>query len=101
MARILAIDQGTTGTAALLFDEKLRVKAHADKEFAQQFPKPGWVEHDADDIWRTTQAVIAKATAKAKAETRTLDAIGITNQRETVVAWDARTGKPLHRAIVW
>jgi len=96
MPRILAIDQGTTGTAAMVFDEKLRVKAHADKEFAQHFPKPGWVEHDANDIWTTTQVVVKRALGRT-----TPDAIGITNQRETIVAWDAKSGRPLHRAIVW
>lgn len=94
--RILAIDQGTTGTTAFLFDDKLRVKAHADREFKQHYPEPGRVEHDAEEIWRVTQSVVKKAVGKTK-----VDAIGITNQRETVVAWDAKTGKPLQRAIVW
>ena len=97
--RLLALDQGTTGSAALVFDERLRVKAHADQEFKQHFPRPGWVEHDAEDIWRTTLAVARKALRAAKAKKP--DAVGITNQRETVVAWDARTSKPLCRAIVW
>ena len=99
--RILAIDQGTTGTAAFVFDAKLRVKGHGDKEFPQHFPKPGWVEHDPEEIWACTQAVARKALRAAKAKPKDLAAVGITNQRETVVAWDARSGKPLARAIVW
>ena len=100
-ARILAIDQGTTGTAAFVFDERLRVRGHSDKEFPQRFPKPGWVEHDAEDIWACTRAVARAALRAADAKAKDLAAVGITNQRETVVAWDARTGKPLTRAIVW
>ncbi|HET6406062.1 MAG TPA: glycerol kinase GlpK [Candidatus Thermoplasmatota archaeon] len=100
-SRILAIDQGTTGTAAFVFDEKLRIKGHADREFPQHFPKPGWVEHDPEDIWDVTRAVVRGALRSAKIGIRDVDAIGITNQRETVVAWDARTGEPLTRAIVW
>ncbi|HVM45482.1 MAG TPA: glycerol kinase GlpK [Candidatus Thermoplasmatota archaeon] len=100
-ARILAIDQGTTGTAAFVFDGKLRVKGHADREFPQHFPKPGWVEHDAEEIWQTTRAVVRAALRAGKTAAGSLAAVGITNQRETVVAWDARTGKPLTRAIVW
>ena len=100
-ARILAIDQGTTGTAAFVFDEKLRIKGHADREFPQHFPKPGWVEHDAEDIWDVTRAVVRGALKAAKLRASDITAIGITNQRETVVAWDARTGEPLTRAIVW
>jgi glycerol kinase len=102
MPRILAVDQGTTGTAAFVFDERLRIRGAADQEFRQRFPRPGWVEHDAEEIWRTAQTVVARAKAKAGARGRSgVDAIGITNQRETVVAWDARSGKPLTRAIVW
>ncbi|HEX2022219.1 MAG TPA: glycerol kinase GlpK [Candidatus Thermoplasmatota archaeon] len=98
---LLAIDQGTTGTAAFVLDRRLRVVGHADREFPQRFPKPGWVEHDPEDIWRSTRAVVRAALRAAKAGPKDVAAIGITNQRETVVAWDARTGKPLHRAIVW
>lgn len=100
-ARILAIDQGTTGTAALVFDERLRIQGLADKEFPQRFPKPGWVEHDADDIWECTQKVVKGALKKSKTTADAVSAIGITNQRETVVAWDAKKGKPLGHAIVW
>ena len=98
---ILALDQGTTGSAALAFDPDGKVLAHADREFAQHFPRPGWVEHDADEIWSTTYSVAAEAIAKAGVRPEDVAAIGITNQRETAVVWDARTGKPLSRAIVW
>ena len=100
-SRILAIDQGTTGTAAFVFDDKLRIKGHADREFPQHFPRPGQVEHDAEEIWDTTLRVVRGALRAAKVPASKLAAVGITNQRETVVAWDARTGKPLTRAIVW
>ena len=100
-ARVLAIDQGTTGTAAFVFDDKLRVRGHADREFPQHFPKPGWVEHDAEEIWGTTVRVVRGALRAGRVKANGLAAVGITNQRETVVAWDARTGKPLTRAIVW
>lgn len=99
--RILAIDQGTTGTCAFVFDKRLRVQGSGDKEFPQRFPKPGWVEHDPEEIWDCTRAVVRKALRAAKAKPEDVEAIGITNQRETVVAWDARSGKPLTRAIVW
>lgn len=99
--RILALDAGTTGVAAFVFDERGAVKASADQEFRQHFPRPGWVEHDADEIWDTARAVMRKALRRAKLAPGDVDAVGITNQRETTVAWDARTGKVLVRAIVW
>ncbi len=99
--RILAIDQGTTGTQATVYDARLRPLATADREFAQHFPRPGWVEHDAEEIWRTTQRVVAQALRASRTKPADLAGVGLTNQRETVVAWDAKTGKPLHRAIVW
>ena len=99
--RILAIDQGTTGTAAFVFDKRMRVLGHGDKEFPQHFPKPGWVEHDPEEIWSCTRAVVRKALKAAETKPGDLAAVGITNQRETVVAWDAKTGKQLTRAIVW
>ena len=99
--RILAIDQGTTGTAAFVFDRRMRVLGTGDKEFPQHFPKPGWVEHDPEEIWDCTRAVVKKALKAAETKPKDLAAVGITNQRETAVAWDARTGKPLTRAIVW
>jgi glycerol kinase len=98
---ILAIDQGTTGTTCLVFDHEGRLAGRAYSEFEQHFPRPGWVEHDAAEIWEVTRAVAAAAIASAGADGGALDAIGITNQRETVVAWDPATGEPVHRALVW
>jgi glycerol kinase len=98
---ILAIDQGTTGTTCLVFDREGAIAGRAYSEFEQFFPRPGWVEHDAGEIWEVTRRVAAAAIADAGIEGGELDAIGITNQRETVVAWDPRTGKPVHRALVW
>src|SRR5215211_1217915 len=101
MAVVLAIDAGTTGVRTLAIDADGRPGAIAYREFAQHFPRPGWVEHDADDILAavtTTLGEVARAVADAG---DTVAALGITNQRETVVAWDRRTGRPRHRAIVW
>jgi glycerol kinase len=98
---ILAIDQGTTGTTCIVFDERGRPAGRAYREFRQHFPRPGWVEHDAGEIWDVTRAVAAEALDSAGANGADLAGIGITNQRETVVAWDRDTGEPLHRAIVW
>ncbi len=98
---ILAIDQGTTGTTCLVFDGEGRLAGRAYSEFEQFFPRPGWVEHDANEIWHVTRAVAAEAIAAAGTQGAELDAIGITNQRETVVAWDPASGEPLHRALVW
>jgi glycerol kinase len=98
---ILAIDQGTTGTTCLVFDREGRVCGRAYSEFEQFFPRPGWVEHDAGEIWEVTRRVAAEAIADAGIEGPDLGAIGITNQRETVVAWDPQTGEPINRALVW
>jgi glycerol kinase len=98
MATVIAIDAGTTGVRATAIDQHGLPVAHRYREFPQYFPRPGWVEHDADEIWETTVAVL---TALLADQTEPVAAIGITNQRETVVVWDRRTGKPLHRAIVW
>jgi glycerol kinase len=98
---ILAIDQGTTGTACLVFDRDGAIRGRAYSEFEQHFPRPGWVEHDAAEIWEVTRRVAAEAIADAGVRGPDLLGIGITNQRETVVAWDPDTGEPLHRAIVW
>jgi glycerol kinase len=98
---ILAIDQGTTGTTCLVFDEDGRIAGRAYSEFEQHFPRPGWVEHDATEIWEVTRRVAAEAIAGAGLDGAELDGIGITNQRETVVAWDPATGEPVHRAVVW
>jgi glycerol kinase len=98
---ILAIDQGTTGTTCLVFDREGQVRGRAYSEFEQFFPRPGWVEHDANEIWEVARRVAAEAIADAGAAGSELEAIGITNQRETVVAWDPQTGEPIHRALVW
>jgi glycerol kinase len=98
---ILAIDQGTTGTTCLLFDREGAIRGHAYSEFEQHFPQPGWVEHDAAEIWEVTRRVAAEAISSAGIRGRDLLGIGITNQRETVVAWDPESGEPVHRALVW
>lgn len=98
---ILAIDQGTTGTTCIVFDREGRVAGRAYAEFEQHFPRPGWVEHDAAEIWEVTRRVAAEAIAAAGIEGAELDGIGIANQRETVVAWDPASGEPIHRALVW
>jgi glycerol kinase len=96
---ILAIDQGTTGTTCLVFDEDGELAGSASREFTQHFPRPGWVEHDAQEIWDVTEAVAREALDDAGVDRP--QAIGITNQRETVCVWDPSTGEPLHRALVW
>jgi glycerol kinase len=98
---ILAIDQGTTGSTCIVFDERAEPIGRAYREFAQGFPRPGWVEHDAAEIWEVTQAVAGEALADAGVREGELEAVGITNQRETVCVWDPATGEPLHNAIVW
>jgi glycerol kinase len=98
---ILAIDQGTTGTTCLVFDGEGRIAGRAYSEFEQRFPRPGWVEHDAAEIWDVSRRVAAQAIVDAGIQGADLDAIGIANQRETVVAWDPETGEPIHRALVW
>src|SRR3954447_12009490 len=98
---LLAIDQGTTGTSCLVFDLEGELVGRAYREFEQHFPRPGWVEHDAAEIWEVTHAVAGEALEDAGAEPGELDAGGITNQRETVVCWAPQTGEPLHRALVW
>src|SRR3954453_21804952 len=100
-AHVMAIDQGTTGSTVLVFDRRGRIVGRCYSEFRQHYPKPGWVEHDAEEIWRVTLAVARQAIRKAKIKAAALAAIGITNQRETTVVWDRRTGQPIHRAIVW
>src|SRR5436305_2315235 len=98
---ILAIDQGTTGTTCLVFDADGEVIGRGYEEFEQHFPRPGWVEHDLDEIWSVTQAVAGRALEDAGLAPGELHAVGITNQRETVCVWDPSDGRPLHRAIVW
>ena len=98
---VLAIDQGTTGTTALLLDSNLNTLAKVNQEFRQIFPRPGWVEHDAEDIWASVEATVAGVLAKAGVAADRIAAIGITNQRETTVLWDRATSRPVHHAIVW
>ncbi|MBL7802396.1 MAG: glycerol kinase GlpK [Saprospiraceae bacterium] len=99
MKYILAIDQGTTSSRAIIFDRKGNIIAVAQQEFTQFFPQPGWVEHDAEEIWQSVQQVVREVLREINPAD--LAAIGITNQRETTVVWDKRTGKPVYRAIVW
>ena len=101
MPHILAIDQGTTSSRAIIFDENLRVIAQSQEEFPQHFPASGWVEHDPTDLWATTAGTARAAIEKAGITARDIAAIGITNQRETTLVWDRKTGQPLHNAIVW
>lgn len=101
MSYVLAIDQGTTSTRAILFSAELTIVATAQQEFTQHYPAPGWVEHDPEDIWRTTLATGRAALAKADVRPAELAAIGVANQRETTLIWDRKTGEPIHRAIVW
>ena len=98
---ILAFDQGTTSSRAIVFDHSGSIKAVAQKEFKQIFPRPGWVEHDPNEIWSTQLGVAAEAISKAALTASDIAAIGITNQRETTVVWERATGKPIHNAIVW
>ena len=98
---ILALDQGTTSSRSIIFDKQGNIKTVAQKEFKQIFPQPGWVEHDAEEIWSTQLGTMAEALAKANITIKQIAAIGITNQRETTVVWDRKTGKPIHNAIVW
>ncbi len=98
---ILALDQGTTSSRAILFDHDGQIVASAQKEFTQFYPKAGWVEHDAMEIWGTQSGVMKEVIAKAGVEANEIAAIGITNQRETTVVWDRETGKPVYHAIVW
>src|SRR5438093_775593 len=101
MKHILALDQGTTSSRAMVFDHSGSVVALAQKEFRQIFPRPGWVEHDATEIWATQRHTATEALGKAGLTAADIAAIGITNQRETTVVWDRKTGQPLHHAIVW
>ncbi len=96
-----AIDQGTTSTRFMIFDKQGKVIGVSQKEHKQIFPKPGWVEHDPLEIWQATQEVIRGALNKAGLKANQLAAVGITNQRETAVVWDKKTGKPVCNAIVW
>ncbi len=101
MSHILAIDQGTTSTRAIVFDNKMQVKAVAQEEFPQHYPNSGWVEHDPADLWSTTAGTCRSAIERAGLKPNDINAIGITNQRETTLIWDRKTGEPIHNAIVW
>lgn len=98
---ILAIDQGTTSSRAVIFDQRSNIIAMAQKEIPQIFPRPGWVEQDAETIWSTQIGIVVEAILKAGLSAENIAAIGITNQRETTVVWDRHTGKPIYHAIVW
>ena len=98
---ILAFDQGTTSSRAILFDKNANIVSVAQREFTQIFPKPGWVEHDPNEILQSQIDVAREAVAKANIQPSEIAAIGITNQRETAIIWDRETGKPIYNAIVW
>src|SRR5271163_3267706 len=98
---VLAIDQGTTSTRCIVFDENARPLGVAQREFKQHYPASGWVEHDAEDIWRDALATAREAIAQSGLGASDIAAIGIANQRETAVVWDRGSGTPIHRAIVW
>ena len=98
---VMAIDEGTTSTRAIIFNHDGQEVAIAQQEFHQYFPKPGWVEHDALEIWEAVQQVMSEVMIKAGIQPYKIASIGITNQRETTVIWDKHTGKPIHKAIVW
>ncbi len=100
-ANILAIDQGTTSTRAIVFNGNMRISGIGQEEFTQYFPKNGWVEHDANEIWTSVVSTIKQALKNASLKASEIAAIGITNQRETIVLWDRKTGEPIHKAIVW
>jgi glycerol kinase len=101
MRCVLALDQGTTSSRAIVFDRRGRARGTAQQEFPQHFPQPGWVEHDPRDLWTSTRRTALAALAEANLTARDIAAVGLTNQRETTLLWDRRTGRPLHRAIVW
>ena len=98
---VLAIDQGTTSTRSIVFDGDLNIVAMSQEAFPQHYPAPGWVEHDPEDLWRTVVSTMRAAIAKAGINARDIAAIGITNQRETALVWDRKTGRPIYNAIVW
>src|SRR5262245_8565881 len=101
MSYVLALDQGTTSSRAIIFDHDANIVAVGQREFPQIFPRPGWVEHDPGEIWATQIAVATEALGRAHLRPRDITAIGITNQRETTVVWDRETGAPIYNAIVW
>ncbi|MGU5165303.1 FGGY family carbohydrate kinase, partial [Pseudomonas aeruginosa] len=98
---VVALDQGTTSSRAIVFDRDANVVSQAQREFAQFYPQAGWVEHDPMEIWATQSSTLVEALAQASIEHDQVAAIGITNQRETTVVWDRHSGRPIHNAIVW
>ena len=98
---VMALDQGTTSSRCIIFSKEGEIKSIAQKEFTQIYPKPGWVEHDPNEIWASQISVAAEAMAKFGLEAENIHAIGITNQRETTIVWDKNTGRPVYNAIVW
>ena len=98
---VMALDAGTTSNRCILFNEKGEMCSVAQKEFTQYYPQPGWVEHDASEIWQTQLLVAREAMKKIGATYEDIAAIGITNQRETTIVWDRKTGQPVYHAIVW
>src|SRR5580765_4506779 len=98
---ILALDQGTTSSRAIVFDREANILSLAQREFRQIYPQPGWVEHDATELWSTQLGVVTEALARIGARASEVAAIGITNQRETTIVWNRKTGHPIHNAIVW
>src|SRR5271154_1008240 len=98
---ILALDQGTTSSRAIIFDHAGQIRSVAQKEFTQIFPQPGWVEHNPNEIWSSQAGVAAEAIAKMNISAQNIAAIGITNQRETTIVWNRETGEPVYNAIVW
>ncbi|PZU40451.1 MAG: glycerol kinase, partial [Acidovorax sp.] len=101
MTYLLALDQGTSSSRSIVFDERGRIVAQAQRELPQIYPRPGWVEHDPREIWRTQLATAQDALREARITAQDVRALGITNQRETTVLWNRRTGQPVHHAIVW
>ncbi|MEP6723665.1 MAG: FGGY family carbohydrate kinase, partial [Variovorax sp.] len=101
MTYLLALDQGTSSSRSIVFDREGRIVAMAQRELTQIYPQPGWVEHDPREIWKSQLATARDVLQKAKLEARDIHAIGITNQRETTVLWNRKTGEPVHNAIVW
>lgn len=98
---IIALDQGTTSSRAVLFNSNGEIEGIAQQEFQQIFPNPGWVEHDPEEIWSTQLGVLQKVISENRIDHKSIAAIGITNQRETTVIWDRKTGQPIYNAIVW
>ena len=98
---ILAIDQGTTSSRVVLYDVKFKIKSIQQKEFKQYFPNDGWVEHDAEEIWKDVKQLISQTIKTNNLKPSQIISIGITNQRETTVLWNKKTGKPIYKAIVW